>query len=228
MTKRAMAWTCALLVGCIAAAALLASLFGTTTITFSESDIQARLNAQLPRTLKDVTVESVTARLAAGRIALRTAVSGTTLRQPFSAVVTARGVPRYDAGRGAVYFDPDDVGLEQLVVRGRTLAGEDEAAGRGRVAEAANAAVRRIAEAAIKTYLASRPVYRFKDDFKGSVLKATITGVEITGTGLAISVSLLQVSAYVIGSAIMLILALAVVGFLLRNPLWGELADVAS
>lgn len=221
MTKRAIAWISTILIGCLAAIAMLASLFGATTVSFSENEIQSRLNAQLPRTVKDVTVESVTARLSAGRIALRTSVSGTTLRQPFSAVVTSRGAPRYDPKQGAVYFDADDVGVEQLIVRGRALAGEDETASRGRMAEAANSAVRRIAESAIKTYLAARPVYRFKDDFKGTVLKATITGVEINGSSLAISVSLWQFSAYAIGAAIVLLLAIAFVGFLLRNPLWG-------
>ena len=59
-----------------------------------------------------------------------------------------------------------DVQIEQLNVGGRTVIGERDA--RGRMGEAAGAAVQRLAETAIKAWLAARPVYRFKDDFKGS------------------------------------------------------------
>jgi hypothetical protein len=230
MTKRTLAWIIVAVIGMLSAMGLLFFTFGKSMLTFSESEVQARLNGKLPRTVKDVTIERVSVRLAENRLALRAEVSGTALRQAFSAVATSRGVPRYDAQNGAMYFDADDVRLEQLTVRGRTLSSDEEASTRGRIAEVASSAVRRLVEAAIKAYLAALPVYRFKEDFKGVVLKATVVDIAIRGDRLALTVSLWQLTGTVAALVLALVAVLVAIVTLVRHPFWGlgTIAQIAD
>ena len=123
MSKRALAWIVIALAGLLSTAGLLFFMFGTSKLTFSEAEVQERLNNKLPRTVRDMTIERMVARLAENRMALRIEVKGTVLRQPIAAVVTARGVPRYEAQKGEMFFDADDVKLGQLTVAGRSAGG---------------------------------------------------------------------------------------------------------
>jgi hypothetical protein len=227
MSKRGIAWIVLACIGVLAAAGLLWAMFGTSKVAFTESELQARLNQQLPRTVRDVTIERVAVRLADNRLALRIDVQGMVLRQPVSATVSARGVPRYEAQNGEMYFDADDVKIDQLTIAGRSVAGEDDTARRGRVADAAGSAVQRLAETAIKSYLATRPVYRFKDNFKGIVLKAALVDVTIEQNILAVTVSLWNLTVTVAAFALGLIVVLLVIVWLIRHPLWG-LKNIAS
>jgi hypothetical protein len=230
MSKRSLAWIVAGCVGLLAVVGAAWAIFGTHTLSFTESTIQARLNQQLPRTVREVTIDRVTVRLADNRLALRIEIQGTVLRQPISAVVSGRGVPRYEAQGGEMFFDADDVKVEQLNVAGRSVVGEDETAARRRLSEAAGPAVQRLAETAIKSYLATRPVYRFKDDFKGFVLKAALVDVKIADNVLVVTFSLWNLTVTAALFALALLFALAFMGFLIRHPEWGvqEIGHVAD
>src|SRR5262245_13284612 len=105
MSRRTLAWIVVAVVGVLSVAGLLWATFGTHKLTFTQSDIQGRLNQQLPRTVREVTIGRVAVQLADNRLALRIEIQGTVLRQPISAVMSARGVPRYEAQRGEMYFD---------------------------------------------------------------------------------------------------------------------------
>ena len=227
MSKRTLAWIVVAVVGVLAAGGLLFAMIGTSRLVFTEPEIQARLNQQLPRTIREVTIERVAVRLAEDRLALRIEISGTAMRQPVSATVSARGVPRYEAERAEVYFDADDVEIEQLTIAGRTVVGEPDGTGRRRVANAVASAVQRVAESAIKAYLAARPVYRFKDDFKGIVLKAALSDIAVERNTLVVTLSLWSLTATVAANALMLIIVVLIVFWLVRHPLWG-LADAVD
>jgi hypothetical protein len=201
--------------------------FGTSRLTFSESEIQARLNQQLPKTVKEVTIERVAVRLAENRLALRVEVQGMVLRQPVSGVVVARGVPRYEAQSGEMHFDADEVKIDQLTIAGRSVAGEEDTATRRRLTEAASSALQRLGETAIKAYLAARPVYRLKQDFKGVVLKAALVDVTIQQNTLAVTFSLWNLTLTVATFGLVLSGVLVVIILLVRHPLWG-LETIAS
>ena len=221
MSKRTLAWIVVALLGVLSTAGLLFFTFGTNKLTFSESDLKTRLNRQLPRTVREVTIDRVAVRLAENRLALRVEIQGMALRQPVSAVVAARGVPRYEAQSGEMYFDADDIKVEQLTIAGRSVAGEEDTATRRRTTKAAGSAVQRLAEAAIKAYLATRPVYRFKEDFKGVVLKAALVDVSIQQSTLAVTFSLWNLTVTVAILVVALFLVLVAIFLLIRNPLWG-------
>jgi hypothetical protein len=230
MSRRKLAWIAVVFVGVLAIGGLLSSVFRTSKLAFTEPEIQERLNQQLPKTVRGVTVERVTAHLAENSLALRIDIQGTVMRRPVAAVVSAQGVPRYESDRAELYFDADDVRIDQLTIAGRTVIGADDTAARSSMLEAAGPAVQRIADAAIKAYLATRPVYRFKNDFKGFVLKASLVGVAVNQNALVVTFSLwnLTVTCAIYASVLIGIL---LIGYLLiRHPLWGleTVIDIAT
>jgi hypothetical protein len=230
MSRRKLAWIVVALAGVLAAGGLFFSAFRTSKLAFTEPEIQERLNRQLPKTVRGVTVERVVAHLEENRLALRIEVQGAVVRQPVSAVVSARGVPRYDGHSAEIYFDADDIRIDQLTIAGRSVIGADDTATRTPLSEAAGPAVRRLAEAAIKAYLATRPVYRFKNDFKGFVLKASLVDVTIGHDALVVTFSLWNLTVTCAVLALVLIGLLSIAYLLIRHPLWGlgKIIDIAD
>jgi len=216
MSRRRLAWIVVVLVGFLSAAGLVWSIFGSDKLTFTAEELQSRLNQQLPRTVRDVTIERVNVALADNRLALRIALQARVLQQPVSASVSARGVPRYAAGEAAMYFDADEIKIEQLAIGGRTVLGEEG----GRFGNTVRSALQGVAESGIKAYLATRPVYRFKDDFKGVVLKAALVDVAIEQNTLMVTFSLWNLTVSAAVFVLTLIMALVVVYWLIRDPEW--------
>jgi len=217
MSKRKLAWVVVALVGLLSAAGLVWSVFGPERLTFTAAELQSRLNQQLPRTIRDVTIERVDVALADNRLTLRSAMQSRVLQQPISATVSARGVPRYAAQEAAMYFDADEIRIEQLAIGGRTVVGEEG----GRLANAIRSTLQGVAEGGMKAYLAARPVYRFKDDFKGVVLKAALVDVAIEQNTLAVTFSLWNLTMAAAMFALILIMLVLVIYWLIRHPLWG-------
>ena len=87
MSKRQLAWIAVAVVGVLSIGGVLWTMFGTSKLVFTEAELQARLNQQLPRTVREVTIERVAVQLAENRMALRIEVRGTAMRQPVSATV---------------------------------------------------------------------------------------------------------------------------------------------
>jgi uncharacterized protein DUF1439 len=222
MSKRRIAWIVVALVGLLSAAGLVWSVFGTDRLTFTAAELQSRLNQQLPRTIREVTIERVNVALADNRLALRIALQARVLQQPVSATVSARGVPRYEAHETAMYFDADEIKIEQLAIAGRTVVGQEG----GRLSNTVRSTLQGVAESGIKAYLATRPVYRIKDDFKGVVLKAALVDVTIEQNTLAVTFSLWNLTMTAALFALTLIIVALVVYWLIRHPLWGLLAIV--
>jgi hypothetical protein len=216
MSRRKIAWIVIALVGLLSAAGLVWSMFGSDRLTFTAAELQSRLNQQLPRTARDVTIERVDVALADNRLALRIATQARVLQQPVSATVSARGVPRYEAHEAAMYFDADEIKIERLAIAGRTVVGEG-----GRLGNAVRSTLQGVAENGIKAYLATRPVYRLKDDFKGLVLKAALVDVTIEQNNLAVTFSLWNLTVATGMFVLILIILVLVIYWLIRHPLWG-------
>jgi hypothetical protein len=204
MTMLRLARIAVLVFGVLAAAGAALSTFGPERIALTEAQLQDRIGRQLPREFRGVTVERAAVGLADGRISIRIEAHATALGQAFATVAFARGTPRYNAEAGELFFDAEDVRLEDFTIGSGSLAERAERLGArigGRLGEAVEqrlprieAAVTVILEIGIKAYLAARPVYRFKDDFKGLVLKATITDIAIVGDMLVVGVSLIKLT----------------------------------
>ncbi len=229
MSRRNLAWLLVALVGILSIAGMLWSSFGTSRAVFTESDLNARLNHELPRTIRIVTIARVALNIADNRVALRIDLQTDVLHQPVSAVVTAIGVPRYDTHSEALYFDLDEAKIDRLTIAGKTVVDEDAIA-RSRLTDAVGPAVQRVAESAARTYLSAVPVYRLKNDLKGFALKAALSDVKIEQNALVVTFSLWNLTATVLIFALPLLIVAMLIYFLIRDPRWGlgMIADVAS
>jgi hypothetical protein len=204
MTKRRLTQIAALALGALAIAGAAVSAFGPQRVVLSEEQLQERINRELPRQFRGATVERATVGLADGRISLRVEARAAALGKTLMATAFARGVPRYDAKHGEVFFDAEDVRVEDFGSGG--LVKQLGARIGGRLGEEIEQNVPRIEAAAAsaiavstKAYLAARPVYRFKDDIKGLVLKAAIKNIAIVSDTLVINISLIRLTAAVAG-----------------------------
>jgi hypothetical protein len=232
VTKRTLAWTILTVLGLAGILAVLWSAFGTSRVAFTQADLQARIDKMLPKIVKDITVERVTVTFADDRLMLKVEAQGRKLGQPFTVVASARGRPRYDPDRAALFFEPDAVTIEDLTLRGSSV-GErvERAAGRlkGRLGEivkekasAIDAAAARIAEQGVKLYLSTFPIYRPKEDAKGLVVRAALRAVAIEDSSLFVTFSLWALTAFAVAWGLLL-LALAVFAVqLTRHPGWGR------
>jgi hypothetical protein len=114
MTKLRLTWIAALALGALTIVGAALSAFGPERVALSEVQLQERINRELPRQFRSVTVERATVRLVDGRISLRVETRATALGMMLMATAFARGVPRYDAEHGEVFFDAEDVQLEDF------------------------------------------------------------------------------------------------------------------
>jgi hypothetical protein len=215
MTRTRLIWTAALLLAALTLSGAVLSAFGPERIALRQEDLQERVNRMLPRQFHGVTVERATVTLADDRIMVRAETRAAALGKTIASAAVARGVPRYNAERGEVFFDADDVRIEdsgsgglvkQLGLRVGGRLGEQIQQNMPRVEDAAAG----LLAGSIKAWLAARPVYRFKDDIPGVVFKATLKDIAIEGDTLVIGMSLIRLSAAV--AAWLCGLALVVVG----------------
>jgi Protein of unknown function (DUF1439) len=219
VTKRRLAWIALAVLGAVAVIATLWSAFGPDQIVLTTAELQERVNRALPREFKGVTVEQATVSVAEGRIALQITAHATALGQSVKAAASARGVPRYDSDRGEIFFDADDVKVTDFTLAGGSVAQRIERLGvlRERAEAAAGAAI----AGGLKAYLAARPVYRFKDDFKGIVVRAALADVTTNADTLVIKLTLIRLTLTVaIGLAVLLAVVFLIVQ-LVRHPHWG-------
>jgi hypothetical protein len=228
MSKRRLAWITLVVIGAITGCGALWSALGPDKIVLTTAQLQERINKALRREFKGISIQQATVTVAESRVALRVEVSATALGQAFRAVVTARGVPRYDSEHGEIFFDAEDVKVLDLAPAGGNLADRFDRLGgalRQRVETAAGSAI----AAGLRAYLAARPVYRFKDDIKGIVLRAAISDVTTQTDAIVVNVSLVNLTVTV---AIFLTVLLAIVFLivqLVRHPRWGlVILDVAT
>lgn len=231
MTKRTLVWTILTVLGLAGILAALLGAFGTSRVVLGQGDLQARIDRALPRTAKDITVERVTVILDDDRMMLKVEAEGRKLGQPFSVVASARGRPRYDPDRGALFFEPDNVTIEDLTLRGSSGGDRVEnCTGRlkdrlGEIVKDKAAAIdisaAKIAEQGIKLYLSTFPIYRVKEGAKGLVVRAVLRAVAIENSALVVTFSWWGLT-FLAATCGLLMLVLAVVAVqLIRYPGWG-------
>jgi hypothetical protein len=220
MTKRQLSWVGLAVLGAFALLGMLWSAFGPDKIVLTTAQLQERVNRALPREFKGVTVEQASVAVADSRVALRVQAQAVALGHALRAVVSARGAPRYDSERGEIFFDAEDVKVTDFALTGGNLGERLDrlpSAIRERVEAAAGTAV----AAGLRTYLAARPIYRFKDDFKGTILKAAISDVATQDDAIVITVSLLKFTLVVAANLAVLVVVMFLIVLLVRHPSWG-------
>ena len=217
MTKRRLAWIAVGAFGVLVVAGLAWEAFGPTTIVLTTPQIQERINRALPREFKGVTVERATVTIVGGKIALRVEAHASALGQTVGTTVSARGIPRYEPAQGEIFFDAEDVKIEDTALAGGALAQRLNE----RLSERASPRIRDAVATGMTAYLAARPVYRFKDDLKGMVGKAALGDIAMQPDAIVITLSVARLTTTVaIGLAALVVIVVLIVQ-LVRHPRWG-------
>jgi hypothetical protein len=227
MNKRQFTWVALAALGAIVAFAALWGALGVDKIVMTAAQLQERVNRALPRDFKGVTVERATIAVAESRVTLRVETRAAALGHTLTAVVSARGVPRYDSERGEVFFDADDVQVVDFALTGGKLAERIDRLGGG-FRERIEAAAGQAIAAGLKAYLAARPIYRFKDDLKGFVVKTAVSDIATQGDAVAINVSVVRVTVTTVIGLAALLGTIVLMVQLVRHPGWGSSTSPAA
>ena len=228
MTKRRLAWIVLGGVGVLVVAGLAWETFGPTTIVLTAPQIQERINRALPREFKRVTIERATVTIVDGKVALRVEARASALGQRLGTTVSARGIPRYKPEEGEIFFDAEDVEIEDTALAGSPLAQRLSDRLNERLSERGAPTIREAVTTGMTAYLAARPVYRFKDDLKGIIGKAALGDIAMQPDAIVIKLSVARLTTTVaIGLTALLVIVVLIVQ-LVRHPRWGSDAKRAT
>ncbi|QGM98458.1 DUF1439 domain-containing protein [Methylocystis parvus] len=224
------------------------TISATHDVSLSESELQSRIDSQLPKDvalkgaaqtlLQSVSVKSANVQLRDGKAALAFDVEGW-LRNGKSVEIeaSALGVPKY--AEGALYFAPEKIDVGRLAYQGENASelvgrlagklGNDKlrAALEAKAQKADDWAATAV-DAALRRYLEERPVYRLKDDMKGAAMKAALEKIAIEDGRLNVTFSLWRLSASVIGGLASFILGVILCILIVRAFLKGEGIEISA
>lgn len=249
MTRRQFIWVGVAVLFLFAGVGLW-TMFGVHSVSFTEKEIQNRINTQLHKEfpvkkrvahilVKTVSMQGATIRIDNGRIIALIDIEGTMRAgKKFSLTVYAVGVPTY--AHGDFYFSPEDIEVQKFAYEGKTPTEFFSNFARRYVS---NQKVRQFiedkapgveewitvtAQNAAMHALERRPVYRLKDDMKGFLIRASLESVKIEQDRIVLTMTLLRLTLTVLGGLIALIAAIVIMYALMTNPLMGLAADFLS
>lgn len=225
--KRRIAWTTTIVTLVIAAVGVFYTAFGNFDITLSQQTLQQKIDAKMPFTTKsNVVFSEVKLDLSGDKIGLAVAASTKKLNVQINGTGQTTGTIRYD-GDGSFYFHPEELKVTSLT----TGTGAAEGAVKPKVeaalekwlknsdrAKAAEATAEKWLQRGAEMALERIPVYRVKDDFKGTIIKASLTSVEVKNNAVVAHISLWRLTGVVIGYLALGALALALAIALMLNP----------
>lgn len=225
------------------------TVFGVHSVSFTETEIQNRINAKLHKEfpvkgiarviVKTVNMQSATIRIVDGQVIALIDIEGTMrLGKKFSLTAYAVGIPTY--ADGEFYFHPEHIEVQKFAYEGKTptelFSGfarryvsnekarqfiEDKAP---RVEEWMTVTAQNAAMHALER----KPIYRLKDDMKGFLIRASLESVKIEQDRIVLNLTLLRLTLTVLGGLLALMVAIYIVYALMTNPLLGEALDFLS
>lgn len=214
---------------------------GQHEISLGQEEIQRRIDRALDKDimidgpaaalLKSVRVKSATVALRDGKAWFAFDVEGV-LRagKSFELAATACGAPTY-AG-GALYFEPERIDVQRVALEGRSAADLAARLAPGpvarEIARRADQGAAAAAEAAIRRFLAERPVYRLKDDAKGVVMKAALERISVEDDRFVVGFSFWRLTVRTIAGFFSLLSGAILSILILRMVLIGEEIEISN
>jgi hypothetical protein len=242
MNKRKLAWISVIVLGVLAVVGL-CTVFNKHTVTFSEQDIQQKINAQLSKDRRNQTinVRNLRIKFLNDQIHLNLDMEGKKLGQPFEINVFTIGTPQYDSRKGEFYFRPQSITIESFTFKrsgsiSNAIAGSAEryVSNKGLKNLVTDAApkvedwIKTTAEKASIFTLEHMPVYRLKDDVKSDVARAVLESVDIDGDKLVVTFSFLQLTKFVGAGILGVFVVIAIMTMLIMDPKWGLVSVIAE
>jgi hypothetical protein len=240
MNKRKWAWGATIVAAVIAVAGVSWTLFGVHEITMSQAEIQVKIDEKMPATQKGVTISGAKIDLSGDKLGLNFDAATTKFNTEYRMSTATRGTLRYDHGKGAFYFVPEELKISGIKANGASVS--EKVGGfidkwvdskkiqdnKAELAAKAEEVAQGLVQKSAATVLERVPVYKLKDDFKGYVVRAVLTNVEVKDGNVIAHLSLWQLTKTVIAFAFSLVVAVGFMIALLANPGWGVTALVVG
>jgi hypothetical protein len=233
MTKRNIIWgaiSVALLAGIVGACW---AFFGAQQITMTQAELQQKIDAKMPYTTQNgVTVSNVQLDLTGDKIGLSIDASATKFKTEFTIGAQTTGVLRYDSSRGAFYFHPESLKMTRAEAKGTPIAEKVGAFidkwvdskkiqdNKSEIMTAADEIVHTMVQKSAEAVLIRVPVYTLKDDFKGTVVRAALTDVEVKNGTVIAHLSLWQLTKTVLLFLFVLVASIAIAIGMIAHPGW--------
>jgi hypothetical protein len=233
MNKRTWVWLFTTVLAVVAAAGIVWGATSSFDKVLTQNQLQQKIDAKLPFTAKTVTVENVQLSLADDKINLTFDASTVKFASQYAVSAATVGKLRYDSGRGAFFFSPEKVVLSNFSINDKVIGSKvgrfvDRMLGDSALAERKDAlkeTAHKVAENTIQEgsqmVLARIPLYTLKDDIKGTIIKMSLTGVEVRDNTLIAHISLWQLTMSVWIFGLMFVVSLVIAIALASSPAWG-------
>lgn len=231
MTRRQVMWVGVILLSVCGIVGLW-TMFGVHKVSFTEAEIQNRINIQLHREfpvkgaahliVKTVSIQDAIIRISDERVIALIDIEGTMRAgKKFSFTTYAIGVPTYT--HGEFYFHPEHIEVQKFAYEGKT---PTEIFSRFARRYVSNEKVRQFiedkaprveqwmtltAQTAAMHALERKPVYRLKDDIKGFLIRASLESVKVEQDRMVITFTLLRLTLTVVGGLLALVVAIGLI-----------------
>lgn len=233
MNKRKWAWTAAIAAAVLAVAGVCWTMFGVTEISMSQAEIQTKIDEKMPTTQKGVTISGAKIDLSSDKLGLTFNAATTKFNTEYRMNTATRGTLRYDHARGAFFFVPEELKISDIQANGASVAqkvggfidkwvdSKKIQDNKSELAAKAEEIAQGLVQKSAAAVLDHVPVYKLKDDFKGYVVRAVLSDVEIKDGQVIAHLSLWQLTKTVLFFAVAFVAAIGFMIALAANPEWG-------
>jgi len=226
-------WLFTTVLAVVAAAGIIWGATSSFDKVLTQSQLQHKIDEKLHFTAKTVTVENVQLNLADDKINLTFDASTIKFKSHYAVSAATTGKLRYDSGQGAFFFTPEKLALSNFTVNDNVVGAKaeglvDRLLGDSKLAErkdafkeSAHTVVENAVQEGAQMVLERIPVYTLKDDIKGTIIRMSLTGVEVRDNTLIAHISIWQFTMSVLMFGLVLALSLIIAIGLLASPGWG-------
>lgn len=168
------------------------AVLGKHQVSMTQAEIQSKIDAQMPMTEKSVTFSNVKLDLGGNKINLTLDATASAMGVECRMGGATRGTLRYDNSEGAFYFRPESLDITDFKAAGANV--PDKVSGlidkldkkkdkdddpKSGLMDKVKDTARELAQKGTERAFERMPIYTLQQDFKGSVVRAVLTDVEV-------------------------------------------------
>jgi hypothetical protein len=207
-------------------------MFIGVSMRFSNDDIQQAMDNRLPKTVRGVTIEKVVTSID-GQLSAMATISTKKWGQDVNAVISAKGVPRYEPYRGTFRFEPEDVRVESFQFSESSVKEKIDAAAERYITNTGLQALAKDLSPKIEQYLTKAaersmvyalsimPAYKLPETTSGYVARTVLSDVRVEGTHVIVTFTLMRLMWWMGIISFCMAGALALLVVIFRYPGWG-------
>lgn len=230
MTKRNVLWAVSVSFIILSLVGIVYGIGKIENITLTEDRVQAMIDAKLPVSKKNITVNAVQVRLLPDVVQLSFDADGKKLRQPFHVSAQATGELMYNSLDGTFHFHPRDIKIDTLTFRGGKISGKVGGVidrfvdskklvdNKEFIGNKAEEWIHSLMTSTVAATLQKIPIYKLPNNVKGNAVRMLLTSVEIGEGTITAHLSFWQLTKMIALYFLIFLTAIGILGALLMYP----------